>query len=99
MYIQIRLRVSDQSSPEKKAETRVFVEIERDLKNPKFQSTQYTAKIDESISINTVVSVKPSAMRASDEDKKVKMWCQLIWVGSNKSCQFHYPESPSCFQW
>ena len=95
MYIQIRLRVSDQSSPEKKAETRVFVEIERDLKNPKFLNTHYTAKIDESISVNTVVSVKPSAVRAKDEDKKVNMWRQLSWVGSSKSCQFHYPKSPS----
>ena len=75
--------MSDQSSPEKKAEARVFVEIERDLKNPKFQTTQYTAKIDESIATNTVVSVKPNAVRVNDEDKKVKIIVPT-YSGSNK---------------
>ena len=67
----MRLQVSDQSSPEKTAEARVFVEIERDLKRPKFDNTQYKAEIDENIESNSVVPVKPSDLKARDEDRKV----------------------------
>ena len=76
--IQVRLQVSDQSSPEKTAEARVFVEIERDLKSPKFDNTQYKAEIDENIESNSVVPVKPSDLKARDEDKKVLLYCILM---------------------
>ena len=85
MAIQVRLQVSDQSSPEKTAEARVFVEIERDLKSPKFDNTQYKAEIDENIEADAVVPLKPSAVKARDEDKKVlvhPILCQIHCVWS-----------------
>ena len=71
--IQIRVRVGDQSNPEKFAETHVIVTIERDQHAPKFENAPYTAQLDENVKVGMVVQTKPSSVRARDDDLKVKV--------------------------
>ena len=48
------------------------VTIRRDLKKPKFNNNPYTATIPESLEVGRNVDIKPSAIRGTDEDKKVR---------------------------
>ena len=60
--------MSDQSDPEKTALTRVIVTISRDLAAPTFADSPYTAEIEEDVQVNSVIQLRPGALRATDAD-------------------------------
>jgi protocadherin Fat 4 len=75
---EIQLRVRDQSVPEKFADSKVKIAIERDQRTPKFKNNPYTANIKEDIEVNRVVDIKPSSIQGQDDDKKGSMRYMLV---------------------
>ena len=74
MYYQIQLRARDHGEPEQTTDTRVIVTVERDQRAPRFRSTKYTADIQEVARVDTVIEIKPDAIKAEDDDTKVRQW-------------------------
>ena len=69
IVFQLRIRVSDGGSPEQTAEVRMYVQIRRDRRDPKFSNAPYNAQLDENVAVDSVVAVKPSTVRATDDDR------------------------------
>ena len=76
--MQIQLRVSDQSEPEKTATGKVMVTIERDQKEPRFENSPYAADVNENAAVESIVNPKPSGVRARDDDIKGKLQYELV---------------------
>ena len=65
---QIRIRVRDQSVPEKSAEVTLQVRIERDKRAPRFSRDSYTASVSEQVAVGSIVQPQDGGVSASDED-------------------------------
>ena len=63
--------MKDQSKPEKTADARVKVKIERDQRNPQFDPNNYQAAVAETIAVNAKLELKPKAIQVKDDDLKV----------------------------
>ncbi len=83
------MKASDQSRPEKTVEANVKVTIQRDQKQPKFNNNPYTATVPETIEVGRNLDIKPSAIRGTDEDKKVQRLeknCQRKHLDCQNKC-------------
>ncbi len=90
IWWQIQIRVRDQSNPEKTSDAKVKVTIERDQKTPKFTHQPYTVSIQEDITVNRALDVKPARVQAKDEDKKVGTSIVTCCSASNSLVDIDY---------
>ena len=69
-FMQLRVKVQDQGLPPKFSTTSLKVTINRNFYDPRFDQSRYSADIEESLLIGSVVA----RVRATDGDRKVSLF-------------------------
>ena len=66
-WLQFSVTVRDQGEPEKTATSQVYIRVQRDLREPRFESTPYRTSVSERLDVGASIF----KLRGRDDDKMV----------------------------